>query len=237
MTPVQFAAYIRYKTKTNATTLTDANILLMANIIKDDIAKEITKTNEDYFVITLLRNLVAGQRTYSFPTDVLNAIKYLEAQLDGVKWKWLNEFDLNSFKKPTNETSILAEFAGKEPQFDISGSQLTLYTDSAIIDVTDGLKLRSIIYPADLTSLAGTNDMAVAPSNISFGMPRQFHMVWATKVIVEYKTSKEKPIPLTERELNVDKDLLLALNALRGGNLDRTIVATVPNAGNNGADY
>lgn len=235
MTQAQFAAYIRLKTKTNSTTFPDADILTYANIIKDDIAKEVTKANEDYFGIELLRNLEAGKRTYSFPTDVLNQIKYFQAQLNGTDWQVLEEFDVNSYKRPTDEATILARWAGKLPEFDIFGSQATIYSDSAIIDVTDGLKLWAIIYPADLTTLAGTTDMSVAPSQISFGMPRQLHKVWATKVIVEYKTSKEKPIPLTESERNVDNDLALAINALKGGNLERTVVANVPR--DDGQDY
>lgn len=237
MTPSKFAAYIRLKTKTNSTTFSDADILTYANIIKDDIAKEITKANEDYFGIELLRNLQSGKRNYSFPTDVLNQIKYVQAMLDinGVTWSVLKEFDINSYNRPTNETSIIESYTGKKPEFDIFGGQLFIYSDSAILNVENGLKLWSIIYPADLSSLSGTDDMSVAPTQTSFGLPRQFHKVWATKVIVEYKTSKEKPIPLTEQELNVDKDLLLAINAIKGGNLDRIITAEVPY--NDGQDY
>lgn len=236
MTPAQFATYIRLKTRTNSTTFTDADILAYANIIKDDIAKEITKVNEDYFGIEFLRNLEAGKRAYSFPSDVLNQIKYTQAMLDGVNWQTMEEFDVTIYKRPTDEASIVANWKGKKPEFDIFGSQIVIYSEDAIIDVTEGLKLWAMIYPADLASLAGTTDMSVAPDEISFGMPRQFHYIWATKVIIEFKGSKEKPIPLTEKEQNVDKDLLLALGSLKGGNLDRTVTATVPDPYNNGQD-
>lgn len=236
MTPANFAAYIRYKTKTNSTTLPDADLLVLANVIKDDIAKEVTKANEDYFGMKFLRNLEAGKRGYSFPTDVLNNIKYLQAKLDGVKQQVLFQFDVNTYRRPTNESEILANWSGKRPEFDIYGSSLYIYSDAAIIDVTDGMELWAIIYPADLTSLSGTNDMSVAPSTTSFGMPRQLHKVWATKVIVEYKNSKEKPIPLTESEANVDVDLALAINALKGQDLNRSIIATVSDDTNNGQD-
>ena len=53
-------------------------------------------------------------------------------------------------------------------------------------------------------------------------------MVWATKVIIEYKTSKERPIPLTEREQNVQIELDTAINSLKNQNLDRAVIATVP---------
>jgi len=236
MTPAQFATYVRLKTKTNSSTFTDANIIVIANIIKDDIAKEITKANEDYFGMKFYRNLEAGKRSYSFPSDVLNNIKYVQAKLDGSTQKVLTQFDVNTYKRPTNESEILANWAGKDAQFDIFGSSLEVYSDSAIIDVTDGLELWAMIYPADLASLAGTTDMSVPTSNISFGMPRQFHYIWATKVIVEYKNSKEKPIPLTEQEAKIDQDLQLAINALKGQDLNRSITATLPDYYNNGQD-
>lgn len=236
MTPAQFASYIRDKTKTNKSTLPDEKILLYANIIKDDIAKEITKANEDYFGMKFYRNLEAGKRSYSFPSDVLNNIKYVQAKLNGTDWKVLTQFDVNTYKRPTNESEIRANWAGKDPEFDIFGGSLEVYSDDAIIDVTDGLELWAMVYPADLTSLSGTTDMSVPPNNISFGMPRQFHFVWATKVIIEYKNSKEKPIPLTEQEGKVDVDLQLAINALKGQDLNRSITATLPDYYNNGQD-
>ena len=64
--------------------------------------------------------------------------------------------------------------------FDIFGGEIVIYSGKPIIDVTDGLELWAIIYPADLTSLSGTSDMSIAPNKTSFGMPRQLHMVWAT---------------------------------------------------------
>ena len=47
MTNKQFAIILQ-KYKTNSTTFPDSEILLYANIIKDDIAKEVNKANEDY---------------------------------------------------------------------------------------------------------------------------------------------------------------------------------------------
>lgn len=236
MNQVTFASYIREKTKTNATTFPDAKIITYANVIKDDIVKEILKANEDYFVMDLTRNLEAGKRKYSFPSDILSQMKYIEAQLDGVNWSELEETDINTLKISTDENSIQAYMQGKKPLVDIEGNAITVLSDSSIIDVTNGLKLKAAIYPADLTVLSGTADMSVPPSNISFGVPRQLHKVWATMVIVEYKGSKEKPLPLTEAEKNVGNDLLLAINSLKGQNLNRVTVATMPTY-NNGQDY
>jgi len=237
MTSKQFADYIRKKTKTNSSTFTDADILLYANIIKDDIAKEVNKANEDYFGIRIVRDLKDGKRNYLFPSYVMGKIKYLQAKLDGTKQRRIDEFDINTYERPTDEDAILANWAGREPMFDIFGGEIVIYSGEPIIDVTGGLELWAIIYPADLTSLSGTSDMSIAPNKTSFGMPRQLHMVWALKVAIEYKTSKEKPIPLTEREQNIQIELDAAINSLKNQNLDRTLIATVPDCGNNGQDF
>lgn len=237
MTPAQFASYIRSKTRTNADTFKDAEILLYANVTKDEIAKEVIKANEDYFGIELLRDLKDGVRKYLFPTYMLSQMKYLQAKLDGVNWSTLEEFDITSYDRPTDEDSIRANWAGRKPAFDIFGGELSIYSENAIIAVSGGLKLWSIVFPADLTSLSGTVDMSVNPSKTEFGMPRQLHKVWATKVIIEYKSSKEKPIPLTEQELKVEVDLQSAINSLKLQNLDRSVVANVPDNSNNGENY
>lgn len=236
MTPAKFAAYIRLKTKTNTTTFSDADILTYANIIKDDLAKEVIKANEDYFGIEIKKDLVAGRRNYGLPSYIFQ-MKTLQAKLDGENQKRLDEFDINSDKRPTDEASILANWSGKDPQFDIFGGQIFIYSDSAIIDVEDGLILNAIIYPEDLTSLAGTTDMSIASSTTTFGLPQALHYVWALKVVIEYKSSKEKPIPLTEREQNIAIEQASAINSLKGQNLDRTFVATIPNRDNHGQDY
>jgi hypothetical protein len=235
MTQAQFAAYIRNKTRTDATTFTDAEILSYANVIKDDIAKEVSRVNEDYFGIEVLRSLIAGKRNYGFPSYLLGQIKYLQAKLDGTNWKRLDEFDVNTYEQTTDETSILANWAGLDPAFDIFGGEVMIYSDTAIINVTNGLKLWAIIYPADLSALSGTSDMSLNPTTTTFGMPRQLHKVWADKVIIEYKNSQDKPIPLTDAEKNIKNDLEDAISSLKGMNLDRTIVPSVPY--NDGSDY
>lgn len=235
MTSKQFADYIRYKTKTNSSTFTDAEILVLANVIKDDIAKEIVKCNEDIFGMEFLRNLEANKREYSMPTDILNNIKGVEAKIDGTNWYWLTEFDLNTYRRPTNESNIILDFADKNPMFDIFRKALWIYSGDAIIDVIEGLKLWAIIYPADISSLSDTTDMSVDPSTTSAGFPRQFHRLWATGVIIDYKESKEKPIPLSGKELTWDKDMEEALNAIKGMNLDRSDIASIPD--DDGQDY
>jgi hypothetical protein len=227
MTPATFAAYIRKQTKTNSTTYSDADMLIDANIVKDELAKEIIKVNEDIFGMPSTRPLVAGQREYDLPADMLNQIKFVEAKINGTDWQVLHETDLGQYNQPTDEASITQFFNGKYC-FDIFRGSLWLLTGETIIDVDSGLKLWALQWPADLTSLSGTADMSIAPSLITTAIPRALHEIWARKVIVNYKESKEKPIPLSEREARVDADMAIALNSLRGMNLDRNFEATTP---------
>lgn len=234
----EFATYIRFHTKTDSATLTDAELVSLANVRKDDIAKEIAKTNEDIFGMWYLRDLEANVREYSFPASILANIKGVEACVanGGTEFKKFDEFDLTQYRGTTVEADIRQAFSGKY-QFDIFRKSLWLYTGEEIVAVTEGLKLWAIQYPADLTEakLASTDDMSVDPSTTTHGMPREAHEIWARGVIIDYKNSKEKPIPLTEKELSYDKDLQLVLNSIKGTNLDRQNTGAVPY--NDGSNY
>lgn len=238
MTYQEFATYIRFHTKTDTTTLTDAELVSLANVKKDDIAKEIAKTNEDIFGMQYLRDLEAGVREYSFPAQILSNIKGVEAFVanGGTVSKKFDETDLTKYRGVTEEATIRQNFQGKY-QFDIFRKSLWLYTGEEIVAVEHGLKLWAIQYPADITTakLSSTDDMSVQPSDTSHGMPREVHEIWARSVIIEYKNSKTKPIPLTEKELNFANDLQSALNALKGTNLDRQNTGSTPY--NDGSNY
>jgi hypothetical protein len=241
MIATNFAKYIRLKTKTNTTTFTDPDIILLANIIKDDICKEVSRADEDYFGMETVRDLIADQRNYKFPSYVLSKIKLTQAKVDGTNWRELNEFDVNERSKnslpemTTDEASIIKNWAGKRPSFDIFGGELIIYSDTPIIDVVGGLKLWSIIYPADLTALDGINDLSIAPSNITFGVPRQLHKVWAKMVVIEWKNAQPRQVPLNENEQNIQTELAMAINSLKDQNLDRS--TTPANVYNDGSQY
>lgn len=202
--------------------------LVLINAFKDDFSAEIAKRNEDLFGIVLTDNLNAGQRSYPHPDDVLNGIKGLEAKLDGTTWKWIREFDINTMKRPTDEDDILANFMGLEPAYDIFDRSFYIYSDSAIIDVTDGLKLWCIVYPADITDLTSETDMSLNPTRTSHGFPRQFHELLARRVSIAWKNKGDRPKTLSEKENLFEYDFNKKLEAISLGNLDRSIIATVP---------
>ena len=82
--------------------------------------------------------------------------------------------------------------------------------------------------------------MSVDPSTTTHGIPRSMHEIWARGVIIDYKESREKPIPLSEREGKYEVDKQTAIETLKHGNLDREVIGDIPpqdDRGNEGADY
>jgi hypothetical protein len=236
MTFANFATLVRYYTKSNSTTFTDADMLVLANIFKDDIAGRIGKeVGEDYFGLRFETNLVAGQREYQLPSEVMSRIKYVQAKLDGTNWEKLNETDLSTYGEAVDEDTIELTYAEKDPEFDLWDQSIYLLSGDAITAVTDGLKLWAIIFPADFTSLTSTDDMSTNPDDESHGFPRQFHELLARRISIAYKSSKDRPIPLSEKEKLYEVDLQLQLETMKDANLDRNVVPSVPV--NDGSDY
>lgn len=237
MTPVKFAQNVRFYTKTNSTTLADTDLLLLANNAKNEIAAEIAKCNEDYFVMRFYRDLEAGIREYAIDDQILSNIKYVEAKLDGTNQLHLDEFDLNTYRRPTDETDIRNVFASMNlpPMYDICRRALNIYSADAIIDVPDGLILYAVMYPADFTDLTSTVDMVTDLTPTTFGFPTQFHELLARRTSIMWKSAQETPIPLSALEQAYPSDLQLSLNSIKGMNLDRVLVASVPR--DDGSNY
>ena len=238
MTPAQFSEYIRVQSGTDTTTLPDSTLLLYANIVKDSIAKELYKVNEDLFGTEWVKDLVAGQRYYSKPDDLLGHFKKIAVQFDPAKEPVvLHEYDMNVELRDVamTETSIMAKMKGKKPAFDIFGDQILILSEDAIPTLTGGMAIYGACYPADLTDLTLTDDMSIPPSDTEYGMPRELHEVWATGVIIRYKTAQPKPLALNEKEQKFDMDLQSAINSLKGQNLDRELVTNLPY--NDGSNY
>lgn len=244
MTGKAFVDYIRLKTRTNSGTFTDTEILALANVRLDTIAHEVLDVDEDIFVTPMKTNLIAGNREYPFPQSLLSRIKYVEAKFDGTNWAKLTEMDLHQYTRTTDETYILSRFANEEGKafYDIDRKSLWIYS-GAIANVELGLKLWCNVYPAYLDASRIANnvtDMSVDPTDTTFGFPRELHEIWARGVIIDWKESREKPIPLTQSELAYRVDLQNAIFKMKHGNLDRSVIAQIPPAsdrGNNGANY
>lgn len=234
-----FAAYIREQTKTDSVTFTDAKLLTFANKVKEELAGDIVaNVDENYFDMELFRDLEAGTRGYTFANDVLKHQKYCSAKLNGTDWTYLEETFFSEFTTPMREESyIKAKYAGNKAQFYISGRELFLLSDADIIAVSGGLKMIAEVYPEDLVAgdLSADVDLSIPSSNTEHRLPRQVHPFWATKIIIEWKSSQDKPIPLTQQEQRVAADLLAVYEKLEKRNAVRSFQATVPK--DDGQDY
>lgn len=236
MTYTQFATLVRYYTKTNTTTFTSTDILTLANIFKDDISNLIGKeVGEDYFGLRFERDLIAGQREYTMPREVMGRIKYLEAKLDGTTWQRLNETDITTYEKSMDEATIEATYSDHDPEFDLWDDSLFIYSADPIIGVVDGLKLWTIAWPADFLDLTSVEDMSDNPSDFTHGFPRQFHELLARRVSIAFKSSKDRPIPLSEKEKLYEVDLATQIETMKDANLDRTVTPEAPY--NDGSQY
>lgn len=239
MNGTTFAAYIRKLTKTNSSTLPNADIVTLANVIKDDLAAAITAgVDENYFDMEMVRDLEVGTRGYTFPSDMLKHVKYVAAKLDGTNWSYLKEADISQFDTPMLEEAYIVEkYAALKPAYYISGRELKILSGTSIIAVTEGLKILSEVYPEDIDAddLSGTSDLSIPSSDVTHALPRQVHKHWALKVVIEWKQSKDKPIPLTQQEQRVEVDLQDALAKLDKRNAVRSFVASVPK--DTGQDY
>ncbi len=228
MTSNELRDYIRQLTTTNAITFPDVDMLLLINIAKDELAKEIIRENEDIFGERSFRDLEDGRREYKMPYDILSNIKAVEAKLDGENPIRLTEIDLNDgYKGTTDEASIQSYFYGKKPRYDIYRSALWILSGNPIEYVEEGLVFWHMVYPAKITEFNDT-DMVECPDERERGFPRQFHELMGRRTSIIYKSTRPRPIPLTEREQMYEIDLEKALRSIRGLNLDRSITADYP---------
>jgi len=239
LTSQALSNYIRSQTRTSTVTLTDADLLILANMAKDRLILRALETNEDLFLVPTYENLVASTTTREYPlhSTILSRIKRVEAKLDGTNWIKLKNFDLTDHSKPvTTEANITYYFSNDEGNafYDLMRKALWIYSGT-ISAVTDGLRIWVNTWPADFTDMTGSADMSVDPSTTTHGFPRELHDVLATEIIVDWKGSREKPIPLTEREVDNDRHIEIAIQSLKKADYDREIKGKVPY--NDGSNY
>ncbi|MBM3283175.1 hypothetical protein FJY90_02880 [Candidatus Gottesmanbacteria bacterium] len=241
MTPAELKTYIHFKCRTNAITFSDANILALLKIRKQEIDRELLKTGQKDLFVIYTENLVADQRQYPLQSDIIAGVYRVEAKLDGTNWLKLNPMTLQQHDKPTNETNITYYFANLEGEcfYEIIHNSLYIYSGT-ITAVTSGLKTWYAKHSLVISDLTSTTDMAVNPNNTTHGIPTALHEILARGVIIDYKESREKPIPLSERELKYEFDLKKALAALRLGDYDEEVIGQLPDQtdrANEGANY
>lgn len=230
MTPAKLAEYVRFKTRTNSTTLTNAELIILANVVKDNLVWEALEADEDIFLVPTTQNLVANQREYPLLSTLLSRIKRVEAKLDGNNFIKLHEFDITSHKYPfSTEGDIVDKFGNEENTafYDIMRESVFIYSGT-ITNVTDGLKIWVNTTVPDITSMTSTVDMAIDPSNTTHGIPKALHEVLADGIVISWKQSREKPLSLSDTELRYDLKVKKAISSLKRKNYDRVVSGLLP---------
>lgn len=236
MTGINFAALVRKYTGTNTSSLPDAELVLLANTVKDDLAPDILAADNGLFGAISTQDLVASttsinSREYPLPARLLQ-IRYIEALFDSTQ-RYVKLLAFNSAKnlRPRDEDTILNTYANVQGSayYEIFRNAVWIYSGT-ILPVTDGFRIFYIAYPAEISAgdLASSQDLSTDPSSTTSQLPRQFHELWARRVSILWKGSKDKPLPLSGFEQNFDRDLKRKLYALFNGNADEEILGALP---------
>lgn len=240
MTGTQLATNIRNKTSTNSTTFTDATMLTYVNLFKDEIASKIVERNNGMFLVPSTFNLVANQREYAFPDDMLNRLHKFEVKFASSDSRFPSSY-IKDYSGSETESEIVKNYGNSIGEFGHTIRRRALYVLSGtIIAVTNGGRIWYHAFPADLANMTGSTDLGVDPSTTTFGIPKQFHELLARRVSIEYKSNKPKPLPLNALEKNYEVDLQTALDAVSHIDNSGEIIGELPSdadQGNSGWDY
>jgi hypothetical protein len=241
LTGTELATRIRFLTKTNSTTFTDAEMLpLVNNFMTDEIASRIVETDSQHFAVPYTFNLVANQREYAIGDDVLNRAHKLEVKFVSTDDRMPAEY-IKDYRGSEEEDQITANFNNSEGGFAYTiRRRAILILSGTIIAVTNGARMVSIVYPEKLANLTGTTGLEVDPSTTTFGFPRQFHELLARRVSIAWKGSQPKPIPLSPDERKYEADLAKALAAIAMVTDEGSVRSEDPgvlDTGDDGFDY
>lgn len=240
MTGTQLATLIRTeKTKTNATTFSDARIIALYNIFKDEIAGKIVERNAAFFQLSYLFDLVANIRQYAFQSNYLDRMQKLE-----LKWTASGTYFPSNYIKDyqgsESESEIVKSYSNSENGFAHTIRSRGVFILSGTVPaLANGGRLLYHVFPVDIAAIDST-ELSTDPSSTTFGFPRQFHELIARRISIEYKSNLPKPLPLSRHEQNYENDLENELNKIaHQDNSGEIIGDPLPDCdtGNNGFDF
>jgi len=133
-------------------------------------------------------NLVANQKEYAFPADLLE-IKRVRVKLDGT-WRVARPFDPHNTGEPLDSTSVTDDFDNARPYYDVRDTAGTTYIvlyPPSTSNVTDGLY---IFYKYLASDMSNDTDEPV------FAEP--FHRVLAYGASYDWAIKNER-FPLADR--------------------------------------
>ncbi|MEA3430190.1 MAG: hypothetical protein U9R08_02875 [Nanoarchaeota archaeon] len=233
MTGTQFLALVREKTSQNSTTFTDAEILTMANIFKDEIAADIAQKNPSAFIISDTADLSDDVREYEIKGGTMNQLVRIEVSFNGTDWYVIKPIQIKDLSVQLVESEITADYSNDDDARYFQKGNRIYILSGTITDQTDCLKFVFQAFPTDWSSLGGA-DLSAWSDAKNPGLPKTFHELLARRVSIEYKDNKEKK--LSPLEMRYEKDLLKAINNFITSSQAQSIIASTPSMASHG-DY
>jgi len=228
MTGTQLNTLINFKCRTNDTTFTQADKLVLVNLFKDEIASMIVELNAGFFLVPSTFDLVGDQREYAIGNGLLNRIQKLEIKFASGDSRFPSTY-IKDYLGSETESEIVNTFSNAEGEFAHTIRRRALFILSGTISaVTDGGRIWAHTFPADLANLTGSTGLEVDPSTTTFGFPRQLHELLARRVAIEYKGRQPKPVKLSPMEQNYYSDLKVQLDAMSRVDNSAEIIAQLP---------
>ena len=238
MTGSELNTLINYKTKQNDADFTPADKLPLVNLYIAEIASKIAEKNQMFFAVPSTEDLVADQREYAFPDDLLNNLIKVEIKFASGDSRQPARA-IKEYYRSETESEITNNFSNSKGEFCyyVKRRAMTILSGT-ITAVTKGIRIWSIQYPAKLANLTGSTDLNVDPSTTTAGFPRLFHELLARKISMEYKGRNSLKFNKPENEYKNDLDEALNEIAHLDHNLEIVGNELPQNEqGNHGFDY
>lgn len=231
MNYVTFARTARTLTRQNSTTFTDQMLVDFVNLSKAEIEGDIVNADEGFLEMTAYTDMVAGQRVYELPSDLLNRIVKLEIKLNGTNYLRAREIDFNLVEYSTATEADIAQNSSDSPvTYSIYRGSLYIWSATAMTAVSQGLRLYYNVSPHEWTTtdLVSVVDISIDPTTTDVGMPQEFHPILLYKVTRMFKLTRDIPLELNTEEQNVMNMFATALSNYQNANRDRIMVGQIP---------
>jgi len=245
MTPLQVKNYVLSKLHLDADEFFEnhTDIETVANMVLDDIYGAISWKNLGYFGEYSTLDTTGSVRIYSIPQTLLNKMVNIEVNLGTTSedWKPLTmkvKNDISEFV--FNETWITGQYGNSDPVGFIFGGNLYILSGGPFPANTPGIRFWYIDFPDKIDSMDNTTELSIIKTvnlptggTTAIGLPRQFHRLFTTGIIIDYKEANE--LPLVGRETLFEQDLKKKLDELSPLSTDEEIKASIPS--DDGSDY
>ena len=236
MTGTQLAALIRYKTGTTSTTFSDANMLVLVNLMKDEISAQIAEAKPEAFNVVENDDLVGDQRLYAYKTGLMNHLVRLELKFSSSgDYVLADPVKLSQVRIALQESIIINYYDNLEPAYFVRGKHIYILSGT-ISAVTSGIQWVYQIFPSDLANMTGSADLSVDTSATALGFPREFNELLARRVSIEFKGRPGSRLKLNEKELAYPIDLQDAIDKFAIPNIDEQIIGALPTGEDRGDD-